>query len=71
MRLKLAASEDKNEAYEVLLRMSELDLENDREEIEELFRSLSITSADSDLYKSLYDSWRLLLAQSGTPGTGN
>ncbi|MBQ5953515.1 MAG: hypothetical protein IJL47_05705 [Lachnospiraceae bacterium] len=63
LRLRLAASEDKNEAYEILLQMSELDIDQDRDKIEELFLQLSITSADSDLYKSLYDSWRLILAQ--------
>ena len=67
LRLRLAASEDRNEAYEILLELSELDIEapEDRERIEELFGQLSITSADTDLYKTLYDAWRLALMQSG------
>ena len=64
LRLRLAASEDRNEAYEILLEMSRLDIEEDREQIEELFRKLSISSADTDLYKTLYDAWRLALARS-------
>ena len=73
LRLRLAASEDRNEAYEILLRMSELDIEDpeDREQIEELFRQLSITSADTDLYKTLYDAWRLALVQSSLNGPGS
>ena len=74
LRLRLAASEDRNEAYEILLQLSQLDIEADadREKIEELFGQLSITSADTDLYKTLYDAWRLALMQSGVdrPGTG-
>ncbi len=67
LRLRLAASEDRNEAYEILLQLSQLDIEvaEDREKIEELFGQLSITSADTDLYKTLYDAWRLALMQSG------
>lgn len=68
LRLKLAASEDRNEAYEILLQLSQLDIEEDREEIEELFRQLNITSADTDLYKTLYDAWRLALVQSSLNG---
>ena len=75
LRLKLAASEDKTEAYEILLTMSRLDPEQDLLEIEELFRQLNINSADTDIYKELYDSWRLVLAQSGVtptkPDNGN
>ena len=65
LRLRLAASEDRNEAYEILLELSQLDIElnEDREKIEELFRQLSITSADTDLYKTLYDAWRLAIMQ--------
>lgn len=66
LRLRLAASEDRNEAYEILLQLSQLDIElnEDREKIEELFGQLSITSADTDLYKTLYDAWRLAIMQS-------
>ncbi|MBQ6294135.1 MAG: hypothetical protein IJK77_09825 [Lachnospiraceae bacterium] len=65
LRLRLAASEDRNEAYEILLELSRLDIEvnEDRARIEELFGQLSITSADTDLYKTLYDAWRLALLQ--------
>ena len=70
LRLQLAASEDRNEAYEILLELSQLDIEvnEDREKIEELFRQLSITSADTDLYKTLYDAWRLALLQHSLNG---
>ena len=70
LRLRLAASEDRNEAYEILLQLSQLDIEvtEDREKIEELFGQLSITSADTDLYKTLYDAWRLALMQSSLSG---
>ena len=69
LRLRLAAGEDKTEAYEILLQMSRLDPEKDLVEIEELFRQLNINSADTDIYKELYDAWRLLLAQSGVTPT--
>ena len=74
LRLRFAAEEDKTQAYELLLQMSRLDPQEDIEEIGDLFRQLNINSADTDLYKELYDAWRLLLVQSGTaparPGEG-
>ena len=69
LRLRLASGEDKTAAYEILLQMSRLDPQEDLVEIEELFRQLNINSADTDLYKELYDAWRLLLVQSGVTQT--
>lgn len=66
VRQELAVSQEKSDAYEILLEMSRLDFIEDREQIEGLFSRLKAGSAETELYRQLYDEWLTLLAPSET-----